>query len=159
MLLDTRTLAAVAVLTTILLGALGLLLFSTRRTYPGFGRWTLANLLTAISIFLLVLRGHAPDFLTILIANIIALLAAILFLEGIREFRGRSPHLWPLYAAAILTLLVFSYFEFAVDNIKIRAILVTVFLASVAFLNAAMLLQDLRPGRRLGLIFSGTSYL
>jgi len=159
MLLDIRTLAAVAVLATILLGGLGLLLFSTRRTYPGFGRWTLANLLTAVSIFLLVLRGVAPGFLSILIANAIAIFAAILFLEGIREFRGLRPHFWPAYLAAGVSLLVFSYFEFAVDDVRIRTLVITLFLASVAFLNAGMLLKNLLPGRRLGLIFSGTSYL
>jgi signal transduction histidine kinase len=159
MLLDIRTLAAVAVLTTIFLSALGLLLFSTRRTYPGFGRWTLANLFTAVSIFLLVLRGIAPGFLSILVANALGIVAAILFLEGVREFCGLKPLFWPIYAAAGLTLLAFSYFEFVVDDINSRTLIITPFLAGVAFLNATMLFRNLMPGRRLGLIFSGVSYL
>ena len=159
MLLDIRTLAAVAVFTTILLGALGLLLFATRRTYPGFGRWTLANLFTAVSLLLLTLRGIAPGFLTILAANAIGIFAAILFLEGIREFRGLPPIFWPVYAAGALTILILAWFEFVRDDINARTLAVAVFLASLAFINAAMLLRNLEPGRRLGLVFTGISYL
>src|SRR5271169_3549989 len=106
MFLDIRTLAAVVVIATISLSALGLLLYATRPTYPGFGRWTAGNLLTAISFLLFAFRGIAPGFITILAANAVAMASSILFLEGIRKFRGRKPHSWSVYAAAAFTILV-----------------------------------------------------
>ncbi|HLX44961.1 MAG TPA: ATP-binding protein [Bryobacteraceae bacterium] len=158
MLLDIRTLAAVVVIATILLSALGLLLYVTRPTYPGFGRWTAGNLLTAISFLLFAFRGIAPGFVTILVANAAAIFSSILFLEGIREFRGRRPQSWPIYGLAALTILTLAYFEFAIDDINARTLIGSAFLAVVGFVGGGILLQDLDHGRRLGLIFTAISF-
>jgi signal transduction histidine kinase len=159
MFLDIRTLAAVAVFATISLSALGLLLYGTRPTYPGFGRWTAGNLFMAISFLLFAFRGIAPGFFTILAANSCAIFAAILFLEGLREFRGGKPQFWPVYVGAALTILTIAYFEFVVDDINLRTLVGSIFLAATGVLSAAILLKDLEKGRRLGLVFTAISFL
>jgi hypothetical protein len=55
--LDTRTVAVVGTLTALGVSLLGVLLWRTRRTYPGFGRWTLGNLCAAAGLLFLIVRG------------------------------------------------------------------------------------------------------
>src|ERR1035438_8255756 len=90
--LDTRTLAVVAAFVQLILSLLIAMTWGTRQTYPGFGRWTLGNLCIIFSLLFVGLGGIAPDWMTMVLGNSLGFIAAILFLEGIRKFRGLKPY-------------------------------------------------------------------
>jgi signal transduction histidine kinase len=152
---DSRSWLTVAILVGILLSFLAAGIWWTRRTYPGFGRWTVANLLLVLSLPLFTLRSIAPDWVSIVGANTLAAAAAILFLEAIREFRGVSPRVWLLYAGGGLTILVIVFFDYVVPSVNARISALSLFIAIIAILCSVTLLTKMPAGRRFGMTFTG----
>src|SRR5260370_41092213 len=93
--LDSRTIVAVGTLTALVVSLLGLLLWQTRRTYPGFRLWTLGNLSVSVGLLFLCARGIVPNAVSVVGTNLGVLLAAVLLLEGTRQFRESRPWYWP----------------------------------------------------------------
>src|SRR5258706_16485616 len=92
--LDTRTLVVVAIFVALIPGVIGTLIWYTRQTCPGLGSWALGNLVLTLSLVLLSLRGIATDWSSIVLANALAVGAAILGLQGIRWFCGLRLYVW-----------------------------------------------------------------
>jgi len=156
--LDTRTLAFVAAFVELVLSLLIALTWRTRKTYPGFGRWTLGNLCIIFTLFFLSLRGIAPDWITVVVVDSLGFLAAILLLEGIREFRGLKPHLWVAYAGALLTTLIVTYFNLVVDDIVTRTEATALFAAFALLASGVSLMKDIPPPCRFSRWFTGISF-
>src|SRR5215467_3641189 len=89
--LDTRTEAAIGTLAALAVTALYVLLWQTRRTYKGFGRWTIGFLCLSGSMLSMALRGVVPDLLSVAGTNFGSFAGAILLYEGTREFFGKRP--------------------------------------------------------------------
>src|SRR5271166_1473848 len=110
--LDPRPFAMVLVVLALLLIFLSIGAWWTRRTSPGFTRWTVANLLLVLCLALLLLRPVAPDWISVVAANILMVASSISLLEGTREFRGLPPRVWAAYAAGALAILALMYFDY-----------------------------------------------
>lgn len=96
MVIDVRTLVFCNALVTGCLAA-GLLLYrASKKTYPGFTVWTTGTCFLAVGYLTLVLRGMTPLWLNILLANASFSLGALLRLEGIRMFLGRTRLPWAI---------------------------------------------------------------
>jgi signal transduction histidine kinase len=152
---DSRSWLTVATLVGILLSFLTAGIWWTRRTYPGFGRWTVANLLLVLSLPLFTLRSIAPDWVSVVGANTLIAATAILFLEAIREFRSVPLRVWPSYAAGGLTILVIVFFDYVVPSVNARISALSLFLAIIAILCSVTLLKEMPAGRRFGMTFTG----
>src|ERR1700733_12249767 len=83
----------------------------TPRIFPGFGRRTLGNSFLVFFLLFVGLGGIAPDWMTMVLGNLLGFVGAILFLEGIRKFRGLKPYVWGAYAGAALETMVLVYFH------------------------------------------------
>ena len=156
--LDNRTVVVVSIFITLILGLLTALVWRTRKTYPGFGRWTIGNLLVPLGLVLLSLRGILPDWVTIVLANTSSILAAILFLEGTREFRGMRPRLASAYFGGGFTTLALIYFRYAVDDINARIVTISLVLGIYSLCCAATLLKDMPAGCKPSMAFTGTVF-
>lgn len=82
-----------------------LIFWRTQRTYPGFGHWTICNLVLLAGCLLLGLREHLPLIVSEVIGNTLFAVGGLLRLRGIRLFLGRPAAgrldwLYPLAAAA-----------------------------------------------------------
>ncbi len=150
---DTRTLAAVSVVVALVPGIIGALVWQSKRTYPG--RWVLGNLLTALTLFLLSLRGSVPDFVSIVLANGFGIVAAVAFLQGIRRFRGLPTGWWQESLVGIFTLAAVIYFRYVTDNINARILAVSLGLGGVGIACGVMLLKEMPRDRRTGFIITG----
>jgi signal transduction histidine kinase len=155
---DLRTLVAVTILLSVLLSFLAASAWWTRQTYPGFGRWTVANGLLVLSLPLFILRSVAPDWISVVGANVLFAAAAILFLEGIREFRGLRPRIWQLYLAGGLTILAILFFDYVDPSVNERIVAMSSFLAIVAVLCSSTLLKEMPVGRTLGVTFTSVMF-
>src|SRR4030042_5280439 len=79
---------------------------ATRKTYPGFGRWTIGVGFLTVGYLALALRGFIPDSLSILIGNAAFPLGLVLQLDGLHRFLG-STHMSKLwYSLPALDLVV-----------------------------------------------------
>jgi hypothetical protein len=157
MLLDTRTLVIVAVFVALVPGLIGALVWQTRQTYPG--RWTLGNLLGGLTLLLLSLRGTVPDWISIVLANVLAVVAAILFLQGIRRFRGLPLHGWVEWMAGLVAIAAVIYFRYVTNNINVRILVMSLAMGSIGLACGITLLKQVPSGRRLSMIFTGIVFL
>jgi signal transduction histidine kinase len=157
--LDPRSITAVGTVTALLVSTLSALLWGKRPTYPGFGRWTLGNLCVSASLLFLFLRGVLPESLSVLGTNAAAFLAAILLLEGTREFLGLRYRWWPAYPLAGFCLLAQLYFLVVVDRMSARIMIVALCLGPLQLITGFTLIRGRSRGRRLGYWFTGVLFL
>ena len=155
MLGDSRIWIIVAILLVILLGFLTAGIWWTRRSYPGFNRWSLANLLLVLSLPLFTLRSVLPDWISVIGANTLIVISSILFLEGVREFRGVSPRVWLIYPAGGITILAVMFYDYVVPSVNFRIVAISGLVAIVAFLCSSALLKGMPVGRKFGMTFTG----
>ena len=155
--LDTRTLVVVSIMVALVPALVGALVWQTRRTYPGY--WALGNLLAALTLLLFSLRGKVPDWMSIVLANASALGGGIVFLQGIRRFRGlrvrwRLESLLGVFAVAMVV-----YFRYVTNNINVRVLVMGLALGSIGIAAGIILLKDIPRGRKLGFMITGLSFI
>jgi len=153
--LDPHTVAAIV-------GSLGLpfilltiAVWRTRRRYSGYGRWTIAGPLLLVSLFLASLRPHAPQWLTVVAANAVLVLASILCLEGARQFRGLAPRRAFVYASGAAAIGGVAFFLYVVPDLNIRGMMMSIWLGYVLGRAAIVLLRGGVLAPTLGLRLTG----
>jgi hypothetical protein len=153
--LDVRTLVILAIFVAWIPTMIAALVWLTRRKYPGVGRWSVANVMVTLCLILLSLRGLAPDWLSIVIANAVALAASILFLQGIRLFFGLRVYWWPEFLAGAIAVAGSTFFRYAHDNINVRILIWSLTLGGFGVLCAITLLKRIPTESRFGTAFTG----
>jgi len=134
-------------------------IWHTRRTCPGFGRWTLANLTVTPSLILFILRGLVPDWSSIVLANVLTAGAAILFFQGIRMFCGLRLYWWPEYLTGVLTISALTYFTYFTNNANLRIFAMSLGLGVCGLACGIMLLRAAPAGRRFSMFFTGIVFM
>jgi signal transduction histidine kinase/ActR/RegA family two-component response regulator len=153
--LDNRTLIVSSLLVTAVLSLLDILIWRTRNTFPGFGRWAVAHALFAPTLLLFSLRSILTDWWTISAANALAVITTILVLEAAREFRGLRPRVWQAYAGGALGLAIILYFRYVVNNLNVRALVAAVTMGTIGLLAAKALLTDTPEDQKVGMRYTG----
>jgi PAS domain S-box-containing protein len=156
--LDPRTAVTIGVLLLLVFTVFAAAIWWTRRRYPGYSRWTLAGLLLLLSLFLLSLRPNAPDWISIVSANALLVLASILYLEGAREFRGLPPRVWLSYAGGAVVIGTLAFFRYVVPNLNARAAVMSTFLGVVSLLVSLTLLRGIPRAHTFGLRLTGSIF-
>jgi len=156
-LLDTQTLAVVAIAIALVQGLIAVFVWQIMRSYPG--RWVLGNFLASLSLILLLLRGTVPDWLSIVVANALAIGAALAFLQGIQGFRGLPVKWWPECALGALAVLGIAYFRYISDNINARIGVFGFSMCAIGIVCGIMLLKDMPRDRRIGLVITGLVFV
>jgi signal transduction histidine kinase len=132
--IDVRTLLVVHALVSVTLAMLMAVFWQSHRSTPGLGQWTLAITLLGVGVLTGMLRGFIPDFFSIVMANMIGVLAIAAFWNGIRLFDGR-PARW----AGVLVVTAFyglylTYQTYVVDDILRRVVVNSAVMAAGCFL-------------------------
>lgn len=126
---DIRTLMVCMGAVNLMLAAVMVTLSTTRRTYPGFHHWTLGFVAAGLGSALIALRGVAPDFLSMIVANYGIVGLGLLLGRGMAIFlkQPQAPLFEAFWLAVLGVGLVWtSYIEV---NAQYRSLLVmTVFL-------------------------------
>ena len=155
--LDTDLLFPVATLFLLITSLAGTAIWWTRRTQTGFGRWIVGDLLFALAFLLLSSRTFAPDWISVIAADAVLMGAAIAYLEGTRCFRGWTPRLRSMYAAAGATIATLAYFNYESPSVNARMALVSLFLSVVLAMCCVTLLKDNPARRTLGMLLTPLS--
>jgi PAS domain S-box-containing protein len=157
--LDPRTLVIVTVLLGLVFALFATAVWWTRRSCPGYGRWTGAGLLLVVALCLMGLRPFAPDWISIVGANALVVIASILYLEGARQFVGLAPRNWLAYAAGLLAVTAVAYFDYAVPSLNARVSLVSSFMGILLLLTSIRLLKTIPPRHKFGTTLTGVMLL
>jgi PAS domain S-box-containing protein len=128
-----------------------------RRTQADYGRWASAGVLVVLSLFLLGWRP-GPAWINTVGADTGAVLASILYLEGVREFRGVAPRSWLAYAGGAVAIGAVVFFLYVVPNMNARAAVMSTFLGIVLALASITLLRRISPAHRFGQTFTGAMF-
>ncbi len=126
--LDIRTLFLAATVINLLLTFFILSIWIVhRRRFRGILFWALGNLSFALGSGLIGLRGFLPDVLSVVIANTSIILSIALIYSGIIRFKERPVRIvkYVPYAAALATFVIFLYFTYVINDLKVRIIVVS----------------------------------
>ncbi|MEA2780425.1 MAG: two-component system, cell cycle sensor histidine kinase PleC [Rhodospirillaceae bacterium] len=106
----------------------GIIIMLSRRQYPGMyclGFWSGGALCLGVGMATAAMRGSAPAWLSVLVANALVALSPLMLWNGVRNFNGR-PSRWRtsiLLAAALVAML--AYFLYADENLSVRIVLMS----------------------------------
>ena len=142
----------------VVLSLLGAGIWWPRRTNPGFGRWTAANLLLILSLPLFTLREAEPDWIGVVGANVLLTIASILYLEGARQFRGLRPRVWPAYAAGGLAVLAIVYFDYFRPSVNAQVVVISSLMGILGLLCSRTLLKETPHGRKPGMRITAAAF-
>jgi len=104
------------------------IIFWTRRTYPGFGYWVAGHFCGTVCILLFILpRDQFPPWLTIILANYLWFASMMLNYRGSLLFRSRRiSYGWEI-AASVSFCALFAYFTYVEPNIAARLTVIAVY--------------------------------
>ena len=146
--MDLRTLFIITVLVNIIIAIIMAIYWRTQKTYAGFGYWTLANVAMTITFSLFSLKGIAPEFITVVIANTSAIAGSICRYAGVRFFWGAESlshtrfHQFVVLGCAIFL----AYFTCIDDNIMFRQIAVSSVISGYFLATARQMLKGASQG-------------
>jgi len=126
-----------------------------RRTHRGYGRWAVACLLLVLSLFLLSFRRVAPDWISIVSANTGIAIAAILYLEGARQFRSLVPRSRLAYAGGAVAIGGVAFYCYIIPSINARAVVMSAFLGIVLTGVSMTMLRGIPPVHKFGQTLTG----
>jgi diguanylate cyclase (GGDEF)-like protein len=145
-------LATTGLLSLIMLALLGSLLNSG---VPGVRNWLRANAALAVSLVLILLRGAIPDFLSVVVANMLVALASVTLYAGYARFLNRVVR-WPWLVAVVMGVgVALGYWRYVVDSIPMRVLLVCS-VTSAACAAIAVTVARRRPTGRADYLYRST---
>jgi signal transduction histidine kinase len=153
--LDNRTLVVASLFVTAVLSLLDILIWRTRNTFPGFGRWAIAHALFTPSLLLFSMRSILTDWWTLVAANTMGIFVTILVFEAAREFRGLRPRIWQAYAGGVFAMGAILYFRYVHNNLNIRVLVAGVCLGTIVLFAAKALLTAVPEDQKVGMRYTG----
>jgi diguanylate cyclase (GGDEF)-like protein len=161
---DLRTIYAMTAAACIVLGLIQATAFLTGRFGRWLAWWGASNFVLGASSALIVLRGAAPDFVTVQIANLLAIAGYLLLPVTVRIFAGRSVHhggcLALILFLSLPMLLVFEDAALANQRVAYGSALFALFDIAVAY-EALRLWREERlySAKLAAWLFSATAFL
>lgn len=138
--LDIRTLSFLAMASTLLLALAMQLSNRIARGNPAVRAWTWGAGLNVLGLALIGLRGMAPDFISIILANVLIAIGFVWFYFGLRLWLNlsRGPR-WDI-ASALLIALPFLYFTYLDPSLAARIAIASLLFAAFDFASAYLLI-------------------
>ena len=145
---------------SLILGAAMAVYWGTRRGYPGFGLWTVCNILFAVSSLLLANQGHFGKFVVTVAVPALIVLGTVMRLEGLRRFFGRSRFDYRTLAVPVVATALLIGFQYGRDSDLARTeVMVAGFFLATAGLAATFIIQARLTGKRTYLIDGAVAIL
>ena len=158
--MDPRTVFIMAVFVVAFIALAMVAVASGRKAYPGFRFWTGFFASTAVGLALVAARGVLPDSLSVLLGNLLILLALALFNEGVHRFfpaRPQSP--LPADAVAIISAMaLIAYFTYPSSDITSRIIVFSLCCALLCLHALALLYSSEGSKKSLGRIMLSAGF-
>jgi PAS domain S-box-containing protein len=137
--LDTRTVMFSHLVSGLLCVLVLVLLWRQNRgRYPGLAAWAYGFVLQSLGTVLLIFRGAIPDWASITAANVLMIGGAVLVVNGIRLFLGRTG--FPAIAGGLLAAFTVShaYFTYLQPSLAARTIVISLTLGGLGAWGASL---------------------
>jgi len=121
--LEVRTLAFNSALVSAVLGLSMAYIYVARKTYPGFGSWLCGVSFHTAGMLLLALRGHIPDVLSVVAANLFIALYLVLLTRGATAFVGGRQRTGVQVISMAFLLGASSYFTYVIPSVSSRIVI------------------------------------
>lgn len=120
-LLDIKTILVTNLIVSLVCTSLIIILWMQyHRRYAGLTFW-LANFISQLlAALLMMLRGQIPDWISIVVANVLIVGGPVLLLEGLRRFIGKKGSQIHNYILLLIFAIVHIYFTFYQPNMFAR---------------------------------------
>ena len=143
--LEIRTLSLLVGLNSVAMAGTMVYISMTRLTYPGFHHWTLSFVLGGLGMVLISLRHIAPDWASIIIANLCILAFPALLSTGLANFLNRPCRFGlPVLVLAII-LMGFIYFTYWQPSVIMRVVLISIGIGFLLAHSLLMLIRNAQP--------------
>jgi diguanylate cyclase (GGDEF)-like protein len=156
--LDIRTLNFTIILFSCIY-SIGLMFYQySQRKIPGLTCFAISLLFIGAGPMLLSFRNGVSDWVTVVASNTIILLGFLLTLYGVSVFRAYSLKVanWLTVALPIASGLTY-YFTFHVPSIRMRLIVISIYLSTVTLASAVAMMKGENNDHRLPMIGMATS--
>lgn len=159
--LDVRTVLFISVVIDCLCTLfLVFLWLQNRKRYQGIFFWVADFFFQTTGLFLILLRGQIPDWISLVLANTLVIGGAILGFMGLETFLGNKRSQIHNYILLAIFVCIHIYFSFIEPNLAARNINVSLCLFLICFQCAYLLLDRVSPGmgkmtRGTGIVFGG----
>ena len=148
-LLDMRTIVFSNVVTDIVCMLVILLLWhQSRKRFAGMGFWVFDFAFQTAALFLIILRGNIPDWMSIVLANTLVIVGALLGYIGLGRFVGKKISQVHNYVLLAAFACVHTYFAFVQPNLAARNLNLSVGLLIICFQCMWLLVHRAEPGMR-----------
>ncbi len=142
---DIRTLSVVMGVTIFTLG-LSMVYYSvSRKTYAGFGAWTIGAILVSLAFLLIGLRHILPSFITIVVANALIYSALAMFYFGFKSFAEKKGKPY-LHGAIVLmlSLILVPFFTYVAPSVNARISLISFAAALYFFFSTLIIVKEIQ---------------
>jgi PAS domain S-box-containing protein/putative nucleotidyltransferase with HDIG domain len=149
MLPDIKTLIMVYLIVNVIsTGAVAVIWGQNRRRFAGIPFWLVGLALQAAGAALIVLRGLAPDIISMTLANTMIMAGLLITLKGLERFTGKKG--WQIYNYILLAIFVAvsAYFAVVQPNLVAREITLSAVAMVYTFQCCWLLLRRVDPGMR-----------
>lgn len=154
---DIRTIFLMIFLINAFLTLMIFAFWKTQKTYDGFALWAVSLLFQSVAYLLFMLRGEAPDLVSVVIANVLSMLAMIMRVDAIRRFIWNKPMPAWYYSLLVPIFVTYFYYTFVVDSIVLRAFVSTIFISPVLIIAGVLaIISRERENRILRYLFAAS---
>lgn len=148
-LLDMRTIVFSNVLTDIVCMLVILLLWhQSRKRFAGTGFWVFDYAFQTAALFLIILRGSIPDWMSMVLANTLVIAGALLGYMGLGRFVEKKISQVHNYVLLAAFACVHTYFAFVQPNLAARSLNLSVGLLIICFQCMWLLVHRVEAGMR-----------
>lgn len=159
--LDFKTVLFISVLINIICTFIIILLwYYNKKRFAGISYWAIDWLIQSIAMILLMMRGSVPDWLSIILANSIVIIGAIICYIGLERFTGKKSTQIYNYILLLVFILVHIYFTYFNPSLAFRNINVSAGLLIICFQCIWLMLVRVDTAMRsttriVGIVFGG----
>ncbi|TGE31117.1 sensor domain-containing diguanylate cyclase [Desulfosporosinus sp. Sb-LF] len=149
MIIDMKTLILLNfVINIINAGAIAIIWHQYRKRFFGISFWLVNMTLQAVGVALIILRGVAADFISIVLSNTLLLAGSVILLIGMERFTGKKGI--QIHNYILLTVYVFltTYYCLIHPNISMRKIILSAMIVIIDFQTCWLLLRRIAPDLR-----------
>ncbi|HAN17552.1 MAG: hypothetical protein A2X13_03050 [Bacteroidetes bacterium GWC2_33_15] len=159
--MDLKTIFICLFVINLFLGIFTFAIKKTQTTFPGINFWIVSNLFIAFGYLLFSQRNLIPDYVSIVIAQCLFLLAGITRIYGLKNFFNQKISLWLNIISAtsiIVFLLLISSYTYLQNNLFARTIISCIFLSGIAIITGLQILKNKSGKNLFSYIFTATVF-
>ena len=147
--LDMRTIVVGCMVTNVVCVCFVVLLWrQNRNRFGGMAFWAVDFVFQAVALFLIVMRGIIPDWISMVLSNTLVIVGAILGFMGLERFAGKKGPQIHNYILVVLFIFVHSYFALVQPNLPARNLNLAVASLLVCFQSVWLVWRRVNPGMR-----------